>query len=143
VTAVRIPLLAAGESLRLYKVSRRDDLDISTFGAAVWMRLAVDHTIADIRIAYGGVGPMVVRMKAAEDFLRGGPTSLDSFTQAGEIAADSVKPISDVRGSERFRRTLAKNILVKFWHDMDAGGPEREAPSGGNGHPAVVIPIPT
>jgi hypothetical protein len=32
-----------------------------------------------------------------------------------------VTPISDVRGSERYRRTLAANILVKFWHEAVGG----------------------
>ena len=38
VTGVRIPLPRAGEMFKLYKVSRRKDLDISSFGAAIWMR---------------------------------------------------------------------------------------------------------
>ena len=34
-TRVILPLPAADERLRLYKVSRRNDLDIATFGAAI------------------------------------------------------------------------------------------------------------
>ena len=39
IAEVRIPLPAADELLRLYKVSRRRDLDIATFTAAIRMRL--------------------------------------------------------------------------------------------------------
>jgi xanthine dehydrogenase iron-sulfur cluster and FAD-binding subunit A len=43
---------------------------------------------------------------------------LDSFKQAGAIARNEVKPLSDVRGSEMYRRQLVENILIKFWHDL-------------------------
>jgi xanthine dehydrogenase small subunit len=135
VTGVRIPLPAAGETFKLYKVSRRKDLDISSFSAAIWVRRA-GNVIDDVRIAYGGVGPMVLRMHKAEAVLRGQPATLERFEQAGEVAAAEVMPITDVRGSEQYRRTLAANILVKFWHEAFAGGD-----AGGNGQ-APVKPVP-
>ena len=72
ITAVRIPLPADDELLRLYKVSRRRDLDIATFTAAIRMRLDGD-TIADAAIAFGAVGPTVIRARKTEAFLRGRP----------------------------------------------------------------------
>ena len=56
IAQVRIPLPADDELLRLYKVSRRRDLDISSFTAAIRMRLDGD-SIADAAIAFGAVGP--------------------------------------------------------------------------------------
>ena len=38
ITRVHVPLPPADELLRLYKVSRRNDLDIATFGAAIRVR---------------------------------------------------------------------------------------------------------
>jgi xanthine dehydrogenase small subunit len=121
VTRVRLPLPAQGEIFKLYKVSKRKDLDISSFGAAVWMR-RTGRTIGEIRIAYGGVGPMVVRLARTEAFLTGKPPSRQLFEQAGGVAGTEITPISDVRGSEDYRRILGKNILVKFWHDLDQFG---------------------
>jgi xanthine dehydrogenase small subunit len=121
VSRIRIPLPAAGDVFKLYKVSKRKDLDISSFGAAIWMRRE-GRTIADIRIAYGGVGPMVIRMTRAEEFLRGKTPSLELFEHAGAIAAEETTPISDVRGSDRYRRLLSQNILMKFFHDLGDGG---------------------
>jgi xanthine dehydrogenase small subunit len=120
VTRIRIPLPREGEILNLYKVSRRKDLDIATFGAAIFLRRA-GRTIEDIRIAYGGVAPTVVRMRKTEAFLRGGPMSLERFAQAGEIAQAEVSPISDVRGSCEYRSILARNVLIKFWHEAIDG----------------------
>jgi xanthine dehydrogenase small subunit len=115
--SVRIPLPAAGELLRLYKVSRRRDLDISTFTAAIRMRLEGD-TIADAAIAYGAVGPTVLRMRQTEQFLRGRPFSEETMHAAGDVAVDEITPISDVRGSADYRYQLARNVLLKFFHEQ-------------------------
>jgi xanthine dehydrogenase small subunit len=117
VTSVRIPLLGESQTLKLYKISRRKDLDISSFGAAIWM-LRTNGIIEDLRLAFGGVGPMVIRMLRTEALLRGKPPTIELFEQAGEVARDEVTPISDVRGSAEYRRTLAGNILLKFWHEV-------------------------
>lgn len=118
VTRMRLPIPAEDEVFKIYKVSKRKDLDISSFGAAIFMRMA-GLRIEQIRIAFGGVGPMVVRLPRAEAFLAGKIGSRELFAEAGNIACGEVTPISDVRGSEGYRRTLAKNILIKFWQDVE------------------------
>jgi xanthine dehydrogenase small subunit len=117
VTAVHIPLPNPSQTIKLYKISRRKDLDISSFGAAIWIQ-QTNGTIDDIRLAFGGVGPMVLRLTRTEALLRGQAPTLERFEQASEIAREEVTPISDVRGSEEYRRTLAGNILIKFWHEV-------------------------
>ena len=124
--------------MKLYKVSRRKDLDISSFGAAIWMR-QTNGTIDDLRIVYGGVGPMVMRMKSAEAVIRGQSPTLERFEQAARIARDEVTPITDVRGSEQYRRTLAENVLLKFWHEVVAG----DGNGNDNGNGGVTRPKPT
>jgi xanthine dehydrogenase small subunit len=118
--SVRIPLPGADAVFKLYKVSKRKDLDISGFGAAFWMRRS-GRSITDIRIAYGGVGPTVMRLPRTEQLLRGRVGSLELFEQAGLVAREEISPISDVRGSADYRRTLAGNILLRFWHDLGQG----------------------
>ncbi len=68
--SIRIPLPADDELLRLFKISRRRDLDISTFTAAVRLRLD-GEAIASAAIAYGAVGPTVLRLPKTEQFLVG------------------------------------------------------------------------
>ncbi len=114
ITRVRIPIVR--DTLKLYKVSRRKDLDISAFTAAI--RLVVNAGRIDrATIAYGGVAPTVVRMPRTEAFLTGKSATLDTFEQAGRIAREEIKPISDVRGSADYRLQLAENILPKFWYE--------------------------
>ena len=117
ITRVRVPIVA--DKLKLYKVSRRKDLDISAFTAAIRLRTTDGHINA-ASIAYGGVAPTVVRLPRTESFLAGKPITLGTFEEAGRIARGEVKPISDVRGGADYRAQLAENILPKFWYDAFA-----------------------
>jgi xanthine dehydrogenase small subunit len=114
---VRMPLPAADDVLRLVKVSRRRDLDISTFTAAILVRRGGDR-IATARVAYGGVGPTVVRMRATEAALAGEPFTEDTFHRAGDVAVGEIRPLTDVRGSADYRLALTRNVLLKFFHEQ-------------------------
>jgi xanthine dehydrogenase small subunit len=122
ITRIFIPLPRDGETLRLYKISKRTHLDISSFTAAMLMT-RTDGRIDAMRVAYGGVGPVVLRLAKTEEFLAGRPLSLDTFIEAGERARSEVAPITDVRGSKDYRLQLAENVMQKFYYDVvDAGG---------------------
>lgn len=120
-TKVSVPLPSAEEMLRLYKVSRRRDLDIASFTAAVRMRLE-DSRIADAAVAFGAVGPTVLRARRTEEFLIGQEFTEATMRAAGDIAVEEVTPISDVRGTAKYRLQLTRNVLSKFFfeHEPDA-----------------------
>ena len=123
-TRVRIPLPAGDTQLRLYKVSRRRDLDISTFTAAIAITTNETNAgqIESASIAYGAVGPVVLRLPKTEQFLVGKPFSVDTMQAAGDVAVDEITPITDVRGGQEFRLHLARNVLVKFYHEVTSQG---------------------
>lgn len=116
IARVRVPLPTEDEMLKLYKISRRRDLDIASFTAAIRMRLD-GETIAHAAIAFGAVGPVVIRARKTEAFLRGLSFSEDTMRKAGEVAITEITPISDVRGSADYRYRLTRNILLKFLHE--------------------------
>jgi xanthine dehydrogenase small subunit len=123
----------SSEILKLYKVSRRRDLDIAAFTAAIRLQMRGD-TIEGARIAFGGVGPVVLRMTKTEEFFKGRKPTLDLFEQAGPIARGEIAPITDVRGSSDFRFQLAENIFCKFWYEafgIDRGEPASRRQSPG------------
>ncbi|MFA6954506.1 MAG: FAD binding domain-containing protein [Thermoanaerobaculia bacterium] len=128
ITRVRVPLPAAAETVRLYKVSKRRDLDISTFTAAIRMTIGGGR-MSGVKIAYGGVAPVVLRLPKTEALLDGREATEGLFREAGEVACSEIAPIDDVRGSKEFRLLLARNVLMKFFHEEIAGGPT--ARSGG------------
>ncbi|HEY7091473.1 MAG TPA: FAD binding domain-containing protein [Tepidisphaeraceae bacterium] len=117
ITRIFISIPARDEIFKLYKVSRRKDLDISAFTAAIWMKID-DDLIREARVAYGGVAPVILRLPQTEAHLKDAPMELATFEQAGRIARREIKPISDVRGSMDYRLQLAENIMVKLWHEL-------------------------
>jgi xanthine dehydrogenase small subunit len=114
IRTVYIPLPEPRDRLRLYKISKRNDLDISTFTAAIRLTME-DGTIESARIAYGGVGPVVLRLPRTEASLTGQELTEEVMRDAGKLARDEITPISDVRGSSDYRYQLAENILMKFY----------------------------
>ena len=116
-TRVIIPLPQPSELLRLYKISRRRDLDISTFTAAIRIQLS-GETIESAALAYGAVAPIVVRLRKTEQFLQGRAFTEDTMAEAGEQAICEITPIGDVRGSKDYRLQLARNVLLKFYHEQ-------------------------
>ncbi len=121
ITSIRIPIPARDDIFKLYKVSKRKDLDISAFTAAIWMR-RTGETIVDTRIAYGGVGPNIIRLRKTEEFFLGKALDEETNLNAGELARQEITPISDVRGSAEFRALLGRNILRKFFAEMTHAG---------------------
>jgi xanthine dehydrogenase small subunit len=120
ITRIFIPLPKDGETLKLYKISKRSHLDISSFTAAMLMT-RTDGRIDAMRVAYGGVGPVVLRLTKTEEFLSGRPVALETFLEAGEFARGEVAPITDVRGAKEYRLQLAENVMQKFYYDACGG----------------------
>lgn len=112
-TGVKVPLPNPAAELRLYKVSRRHDMDISTFTAAILIT-SEGGQITSAKIVYGAVGPVVLRLPNTESFLVGRPLDDQTMAAAGDIAVDEITPLTDVRGGKDFRQRLAKNVLLKF-----------------------------
>ncbi len=117
IVRVRTPLPSEASRLKLYKVSKRRDMDISTVTLAFWLEVT-DGRVTTARLAAGGVGPTVVRLPKAEAALMEGPFELAAMQAAGRIAREEVAPLSDVRGSASFRSQLVENLFAKCWHDL-------------------------
>lgn len=117
ITTLRFQLPETNETLKLYKVSKRKDLDISNFTAGIRMTLDGER-ITQPRLAYGGVGPVVLRLPKTERFLSGKLLTRETIQKAGKLARREITPISDVRASEDYRLQLAENILLKFYHEV-------------------------
>jgi xanthine dehydrogenase small subunit len=117
IVRVHTPLPRENESIKLYKISKRRDMDISTLTFAIWVRHE-DEVIDDVRIVVGGVGPMVMRLGKSEAILKGKPWNVSSFTAAAETAAHEVSPWTDVRGGAEYRIALTRNLLIKSFFEL-------------------------
>ncbi len=118
IASANIPLPTDSTQLKLYKIAKRRDMDISILTAAFWIELDGDQ-ITDARIAFGGVGPTVLRVPESEDRLRGKPFLLEVMTEAAILARNEVTPISDVRGDAGYRHQLVENLFAKCFHDLN------------------------
>lgn len=98
-----------------YKVSKRQELDISTVSAGFWLEADGAGRITDVRLAYGGMAAVPKRALAAEAVLRGATFSEENVLRAAEVLSQDLNPISDHRGSAWYRQTVARNLLHGFW----------------------------
>ena len=83
--------------------------------------------IVHCRLAFGSVGPTVLRTPKAEAVLIGQPFSSALALEAGQVAVEEVSPIDDVRSTAWYRREVVKalthDVLYKAWEraGQDAG----------------------
>ncbi|MDQ1716645.1 MAG: aerobic carbon-monoxide dehydrogenase medium subunit [Pseudonocardiales bacterium] len=106
-TEVRFPLRPNGASA-YEKVERRaGDWAVVSSGAAVWLD---GDVIADARVGLAAVGPNTAGLPEISAMLTGQRPSEELYEQAGIIAARSCNPVTDMRGSEEYKRHLAKEL---------------------------------
>ncbi|MDZ7644712.1 MAG: xanthine dehydrogenase small subunit [Woeseiaceae bacterium] len=119
VEQVLVPLPADGERLLSYKVSKRFDQDISAVCGAFNLQ-ASDGVIRMARVAYGGLAAIPKRACACEAALAGQPFSRETFERAMAALDDDFEPITDMRASDEYRFRIAKNLLLRCYHEYDA-----------------------
>jgi CO/xanthine dehydrogenase FAD-binding subunit len=108
VARVRLPRGAAKRVHYYRKVGPRKAQAISKVCFAGCATLDGDRVV-DVKIAIGGVAPIIPRCKGAEAAIARGSTADAKAAFAREIA-----PIDDVRSTARYRRKVAENLLVDF-----------------------------
>jgi len=113
-TAIRIPAADAFVIQHFEKVGRRNAMAIAVASLAALIRLDGDGRVAEARLAWGSVGPCVVRCTAAEHRLVGEPLTAAALCAAGEPVRQSVRPIDDIRATADYRRSLAANLLLRI-----------------------------
>jgi xanthine dehydrogenase small subunit len=115
VTHVKIPKTSA--QFKLFKVSNRKDLDISTVTLATRFKLE-GGKFTQFALALGGVGATVLRMPKVEAMATGELPSTQLFQNLANEIAQTIKPLSDVRGSAEYRRMLCQNLMLKFGDEL-------------------------
>jgi xanthine dehydrogenase small subunit len=104
--------LPRGETFRCYKVSKRFDQDISAVCGAFRVHLH-DGIVHDIRIGFGGMAATPARATAVEQALIGRPWTEANVRKAQMVMDAAFSPLSDMRASALYRRTVARNLLLK------------------------------
>ncbi len=110
---IRVPHPAT-EFMRVYKISKRFDDDISAICLA--LSLTVDAgVVTQASIGAGGVAATPVRAVQTQAALVGQPWTLATAHAAAAALRAEFQPISDMRASAAYRSEVMGNLLERFW----------------------------
>ena len=122
VEAVHIPFLEADTRFAVYKITKRLDEDITAVCGA--FRLAFDGAgiVTDAVIAFGGMAGTPKRADHVEAALKGKAWSEAAVEQAISAFDQDFTPLTDWRASAEYRQLVAKNLLRRFYLEIQATG---------------------
>jgi CO/xanthine dehydrogenase FAD-binding subunit len=109
VTHVDVPLLPVGARSGYLKVRDRASYEFALTSAAAAL-VVEDDTIAQARLALGGVGTIPWRAYEAEEILNGAPANVQRFRAAAEAALRESFTVSGTA----FKVDLAKRTIVRI-----------------------------
>ncbi len=119
---VRVPLPQPDELLRVYKVSKRCEDDISAVCLAIKLRLR-DGRVTEASLGVGGVAATPARALQTEAVLIGQDWTQDTVDHAKESLRSAFRPISDMRASAAYRAQLLDGLMARFWLESQ-GAPD-------------------
>jgi len=112
-TQVVIPPLPARSGIEYIRFSSSSVVDKPCVGVAARVSLDPERKISRaVRIVLGCVAPVPMRAQRAEAVLHGKPLRPELVEEAAASAAQECSPMSDLRGSEKYKRAIV-SILVK------------------------------
>jgi xanthine dehydrogenase small subunit len=114
VQAIDVLPPAAGLQVRSYKISKRYDCDISALCTGFSIALDGD-TVTHVRLAYGGMAATVKRAAHTERAIAGQPWTEATLRAAQAALAQDFKPLTDLRATDTYRMTTARNLLERLW----------------------------
>lgn len=120
IARIRIARASLNKPLKLFKVSKRYEDDISAvMGAFCWSE-------SEFKIAFGGMAGIPKRATATEQFLsanawqNAGAVDETVLEQACDLLRSEFAPMTDVRASAAYRMAMACNLLKKACYEFAA-----------------------
>ncbi|MDZ4181868.1 MAG: FAD binding domain-containing protein [Candidatus Cloacimonadaceae bacterium] len=114
--AVLIPHPAKGAFIRCRKATKRKAVDISAVASAIYIE-TVDGIVKAARLAYGGVAAVPVLSKQFYKAMINMELQGLHVVEIADYVAGEFQPISDVRGSDEYRRKALKNQLIEYLNE--------------------------
>lgn len=110
ITQVVLPPAPPRSGIDYIRFSSSSVVDKPSAGVAV--RLTLDKEAVQVaRIVLGCVGPTPVSAKKAEALVTGKILNAELVAEAGALASQECSPISDLRGSEEYKRAIVKTLV--------------------------------
>ena len=141
ISAIRFKKPTGDFRFNFEKVCKRTFLDIATVNTAISLTVRstpgegwlppvlsepgaittgskVVHTIVDAHIAAGGVSPIPLYLQKTSEFLVGKTINEETIYAANEIIQSEISPISDVRGTEQYKRLLLRQLFTAHFVEL-------------------------
>tara|TARA_B100000131_G_scaffold90588_1_gene87334 strand:+ start:553 stop:1989 length:1437 start_codon:yes stop_codon:yes gene_type:complete len=115
--SIRIPLNKKN-IFKAYKISKRFDDDISSVLGS-FSFLIKKNIITKASIAYGGMSEIPKRATTIEKDLINSEFSENTFSRAVNLIDKDFSPLDDMRASRNYRLTVAKNLLLKAFYEIE------------------------
>ncbi|MFN3437079.1 MAG: xanthine dehydrogenase small subunit [Acidovorax sp.] len=109
-----VPRPSVTEALRAYKISKRFDDDISAVCLVINLDIEA-NVVRRASIGAGGVAATPARARQTEAALVDQPWNADTVARAAQALQSEFNPISDMRASGAYRRTVLASLLQRFW----------------------------
>jgi carbon-monoxide dehydrogenase medium subunit len=112
ITQVVLPPLPPRSGIEYIRFSSSSVVDKPSAGVAV--RLTLDKEMVQVaRIVLGCVGPTPVRARNAEAVITGKKLTDELIANAGAMASQECSPMSDLRGSEQYKRAIVGTLVKR------------------------------
>lgn len=113
-TRVVLPPLEPHTGVEYIRFSSSSVVDKPCIGISVRITLEPERRACrTVRIGMGCVGPTPMRARKAEKILEGEPLGRERIEGAATSAAEECNPLSDLRGSERYKREMVRVLLKR------------------------------
>ncbi|MBA4185265.1 MAG: FAD binding domain-containing protein [Acidobacteria bacterium] len=99
------------------KVCKRTFLDIASVNTAISLKVE-SNLITEAHVSAGGVAPIPLYLQKTSEFLHGKEIVEKTILQACEILQFEISPISDVRGSESYKRLLLNQLFTAHFVEL-------------------------
>ncbi|MBL4673787.1 MAG: xanthine dehydrogenase small subunit [Arenicella sp.] len=119
IQSIFIPNASDTTHLKIYKVSKRFDDDISAVLAAITLQLK-DNVVSAIDIAFGGMAAIPKRAVKCEAALRNQQWDDATIERAAAALSEDFNPLSDARASSQYRLQVAQNLLRRAYIEISS-----------------------
>lgn len=128
VKEVNFPALKANQQGSFMKQALRRTQAIAVLNCCVLLDMEAD-TIQKAVITMGSVAPTIIHAAEAEAFLIGKRLEKDVIQEAGRLAAEATRPISDVRASEEYRIYMMQVLVEGGLKELKDGTQGQKVPA--------------
>jgi len=141
ITTIRFRKPVSDFKFNFEKVSKRTYLDIATVNTAAGFKIEplpghawvppalqsddtehradpLEYFITEAHVSAGGVAPIPLYLKETSSFLIGRYVNEETIQKANDIVQAEISPISDVRGSEDYKRLLMRQLFRAHFVEM-------------------------